>query len=124
MVVERRMDGDRQADPDAAKRIDDADESGEVELNKIVQPDLRSLLKSVQQAVGSAERERRIELLDGFRLGRLSGESWLGRARQNRDDRVAREAEHRDMAPARRDVQDHDRVRTLALGISADLGVL
>ena len=59
-------------------------------------------------------------------LGGLPGRAALGRAGQDRHDRVAREAQHHRALGARRDVHHHDRVRALAddPDVAADLAVL
>jgi hypothetical protein len=106
----RVMHRERQADADPADVVDDLLEPGEVDLDEMIKADPGRLLHGLPEAARAAVGERGVDLLDLARLRGLAGGACLRRTGQHRHDRVARDAEHDHVVPARRDVQDHDGV--------------
>jgi hypothetical protein len=89
----------------------------------VVEVQMSGALDGLPQAAWTACREGGVDLLDAPRLGHLAGRTRLWRAGQDRDNRIPRDAQCDNAPVVRRDVQDDDRVRALALDASAELPV-
>src|SRR6202044_2858674 len=110
----RVIDRERQADFDAAEVVDDLFEAGEVKLDEVVDVDAGDALERLPGAARPAEIQGRVNQLFLSRLRLLPRCAVHGRAADDRDHGLARNADHRDVVVPGRDVQQHQGVRAAA----------
>src|SRR6266567_2957508 len=117
------VNGERQAHVDPADVVDHLFEAAEVQLDDVIEVDPGLLFNGLAYALRTPRCQRGVDPFGGIWIGLLSWRALPRRTGVERDDRVAGDADHGDVAATGRDMRDHDRVRAGAAIRAADPGV-